>query len=364
MKISNIHILLIGFFISFAVFFIHPVFFASAGMNYFQYVPSFQDSIGVDLAQNINYSKTLLGGKSPYVGNNLYPPITSVLFIPFTFVNFHTAYLAISVITFIAIISMFVLACKINNASPEMILVFITGIISYGFQFEIERGQFYTISMAFCMWALYLVHFTKYRKTAYALFTLAVQLKIFPIFFIWMMVKKNWRDLLLLAEINFALLFCLGYKVFYDFLIFLKHQASQPTWVYGNHSIRSYTHFIQRGELYPFIAIAIIIGWFYTNYKSKGFNTLTILYCTLIGSLVPPISNDYTLPTLVLPMILLFQEKHSGLVLFFISLAYSSMLFSYATKTYLVNNALALLIITGLTLYLIWKDKHSKIEKV
>ena len=142
MKISNVHILLIGFFISFAVFFIHPVFFASSGMNYFHYVPSFQDSIGVDLTQNINYSKKLLEGKSPYVGNNLYPPLTSIMFIPFTLVDFHTAYLAISVITLVAFISMFVLACKINSVSPEMILVFITGIISYGFQFEIERRQF------------------------------------------------------------------------------------------------------------------------------------------------------------------------------------------------------------------------------
>jgi hypothetical protein len=352
MKLSNTYILLAAFFISFVVFFVYPSFFAGQGFLYFQYLPSYTDKIGVDLAQNISYSKELLNGHSPYIGNNLYPPLVSIAFIPFAILDFRTAYISLTVITFLSLASLFALAIKIiGRVTPEMILIFVTGIISYGFQFECERRQFYTITMALTMWSLYFAHFTKHKYLAWGLFTLACQLKIFPIFFIWLIAKRNWKNLFILCGINFALLFILGFGAFFDFLNALSRQSTQ--WLIPlNHSLRSYTASINRLDLFPFFALLLIAGWFYASWKSKGFDYLTIFYCTLTALLMPTISHDYTLPILIIPMVLILQLELAKLPLFLIALLYSSTLFSYASKIIMVNNGLALLLMSILTLAL------------
>jgi hypothetical protein len=359
MKQDNIHILLFAFLISSVVFFVYPSFFAGQGFLYFQYLPSYTDKIGVDLAQNISYSKELLNGHSPYIGNNLYPPLVSIAFIPFAILDFRTAYISLSIITFLSFASLFALAIKIvGKVTPEIILIFVTGIISYGFQFELERGQFYTITMAITMWSLYLAHFTKRKYLAWGLFTFAVQLKLFPVFFIWLIVKRNWKNLLILCSINFALLFIFGFGAFFDFLNALSKQSTQ--WLIPlNHSLRSYTASINRLDLFPIFALLLIAGWFYANWKSKGFDALTILYCTLTALLLPTISHDYTLPILMFPMALILQVPFAKLPLFLIALLYSSTLFSYASKIIMVNNGLALLLMSVLTLALIARRKNE-----
>jgi hypothetical protein len=330
-------------------------------MNYFNNIPSYIDRIGVDLAQNISYSKELLHEKSPYIGNNLYSPLVSVIFIPFALLDFRSSYMLLTAITLLCYISMWVLAGKVGKISPEAVLIFATGLLSYGTQFEIERGQFYVLTMALLMWSLYLAHFTDRKYLAWGLFTVAVQLKIFPVFFLWLIVKRNWKDLFLLAGINFLLLFILGFGAFFDFLHALQTQLN--SFVVGNHSIRGYLTFIGRIDLLIPLTLAVLLGWVYANWKSKGFDTLTIFYCTLTALLVPTISHDYSLPIMILPMVLLLRAEIPKIVLLLIALLYSSTLFSYASKSIMQNNGLSLLILSGLTLYLIVGESKCPIRK-
>ena len=127
-------------------------------------------------------------------------------------------------------------------------LIFITGLTSYGFQFELERGQFNVIAMALCFSAIFLFHRKpKLSWLAYILFTIAIQLKLYPaiyiLFFVrdWKDILANLRRFLCLGIVNIALLFILGWGVFLDFLNSLRGTAiDQMIWV-GNLSIRSFT---------------------------------------------------------------------------------------------------------------------------
>ena len=152
------------------------------------------------------------------------------------------------------------------------------------------------------------------------------------------------KNLIFLLGINFALLFVLGINGFKGFLAGMQSTANSMNWQ-GNHSLSNYAH----GSVYIILVFLCKIGWLYINWKSKGWDVRAIIYCALMALLLP-VSNDYTLPILIFPAILLFEQKLSYTKLLACSLVYSSILFSYASKTFMINNALALLILTGLIL--------------
>ena len=169
----------------------------------------------------LSYSNSwFVARQTPYIGNNLYPPLASVLFTPFLALDFSWAYkivTLVSVFSYIMITFIFPLRIsKEKRASALLMLVFISGLLSYGFQFELERGQFNVFTVFICFLAIWIYHFhPRYRFLAYILFTLSVQLKIYPFIFIVMFIS-NWQDwknnlkrLLILAFSNFALFFML-----------------------------------------------------------------------------------------------------------------------------------------------------------
>ena len=363
MKIERIHILLVGFLISFLVFYVYPYFLMSDSFLYFKTLPSYEHAIGIDLAHNLSFSKALLEGKPIYGGVNCYSPLVSILFIPFTFVSFQAAYWIMTGLTLCAFISLFILAQKIvGSVTPEMTLIFVTGIISYGFAFSLERAQFYTLTMAILMWGLYLAHFTKNKYWAWGLFSLATQLKLFPFAFVWLIAKRKWRDVIILGVINFGLLFVLGYNTFIGFINALPMEA--VGWTNNiNHSLKSYFTIIDRPDLYGIFALLVIGGWFYVNKKSKGFDYLAIFYCSLISLLLPSVSYDYSSGILILPMALLLQTNIPQIALFLISIFYSSMLFSYASKIIMQNNCLALLCLSMITVWLTTKRNNLHVDK-
>jgi Glycosyltransferase family 87 len=192
MKFERIHILLLAFLVCFIVFQAYPSLMGGVGYLYFKTLPSYTDRIGVDLQQMLSYSKELLNGRSPYIGNNIYPSLASIVFIPFCLMDFRSAYMFITMLTLCSYWAMFYLAQKIvGKVAPETVLIFVAGLFSYGLAFSLERGQFYAITMALLMWALYLYHYTDRKYLAWTLFIIATQLKIFPVFSIFLMVNKN-----------------------------------------------------------------------------------------------------------------------------------------------------------------------------
>ena len=363
MRLEKIHILLIGFLISFLIFYVYPCFLMSDSFLYFKTLPSYEHAIGIDLGHNISFSKLLLEGKPIYGNVNCYAPLVSVLFIPFTLVSFQTAFWIMTAITLCAFISLFVLAQKIlGTGTSEVVLIFVSGLLSYGMAFQLERSQFYDLTMAILMWSLYLAYFTKYKKIAWGLFSLAVQMKLFPLAFIWLIAKRKWRDVIILGAINFGLLFVLGYSTFLGFINSLPMVAGG--WInVMNHSLKSYFTVIDRPDLFSIFALLVIGGWFYVNKRSKGFDYLAIFYCSLISLLLPSVSYDYANPILILPMCL-FVQKLSKLELFVVAILYSSMLFSYASKIIMVNNGLSLLLLSATTIWVIKKGGRNAIQGI
>ncbi|MBK8823582.1 MAG: DUF2029 domain-containing protein [Anaerolineales bacterium] len=159
-----------------------------------------------------------------------YPPFTLLfhtLFLPFSSVG---SYRVISFLTLTAFTLVgFFIPVQFNQQKKMTILpvfFFITGLFSYGFQFELERGQFNLISVSLALTSIWIFHkYPKIRWLSYLFFTMAVQLKMYPLIFILGLID-NWQDwkgiikrFALLFIVNFAALFILGYK---NFILYLQ----------------------------------------------------------------------------------------------------------------------------------------------
>jgi hypothetical protein len=375
-----------AFLFSYYWFFIRMVFFDSSQvMRVFDTVRRI-DPIGYDLGQMLNYpSSWLRMGMTPYIGGNLYPPLATVLFSPLINLNIRTVYFLITILTlicFLGIAFFFPLGISMTRkVTSLLVLIFVTGLTSYGFQFEMERGQFNIITMALCFSAIYLFHRKpKVSWLAYILFTIAIQLKLYPaIFFLffvrdWKDMKGNHRRFLGLGFVNIALFFILGWGVFLDFLGALQWKANDPGFWVGNLSIRSFTqnwlpetilgyfnipstpfvnsrsNILEIGLLVLVIAMVVVVAVKAILKRTPGVDPYLLFICTCAALLIPPVSHDFKLPILAGPAAYLLMDLTirgkrkrvlwlilSGLVFVF-SLAYFSTQYSYVLKSPIIAN--------------------------
>ena len=358
---------LLGFSITYLFFFIYPIFLSNPIMQFPRYVPA-MDPIGVDLKANLSFSNSLFFAKKD-TGN--YTPLTNILFAPLLFLKFYWAYRIITLINvFCYVLLTLVVPLRIakNRQVPSLLmLLFITGLFSYGFQFELERGQFNVIAISMCFLAIWIYHYhNRYRFLAYILFIISVQLKAYPLIFIVMLIgdwhdwKNNIKRVLILVIVNIALLFVLGYQAFLNFLKTITGFAGVPYIWSGNHSIfafvalfsqKLYEHGwvwakqnsgLVQNALLAIIAVCIflIILKIYRQ-KQTGLNSYLLLACTIGALVIPSVSNDYTLSFLTAPVAILLlsngffeQTQNRSLhivmivLLLVFSIAYSSTLFS------------------------------------
>ncbi|MGB7873755.1 MAG: glycosyltransferase family 87 protein, partial [Anaerolineales bacterium] len=260
-----------------------------------------------------------------------------------------------------------------------LLLLGIIGLFSYGFQFEIERGQFNMIAFALCLLAIYIFHYQhKFRYFSYLLFSLAVQLKLYPAIFILMFIR-DWRDwknnirrILGVGVFNFLLLFSVGYQLFQDFMRQItSRQLNLQSSRFEDLSISGFTYFLAEDGLgipsyyakligtlllvlFGIILLTIIVH-LYRNRKN-GFNPYLLLVCTIGALMIPTASFDYKLPILVAPMIILlssmpkisnnYKKAATIMILIIMSMAYWSTLYPYNVKSPLLfRNSPALLTI-------------------
>ncbi len=392
----------IGFFITYLYFFIQPIFLREHVMQFFTYLPAI-DPIGEDLRQILSYSKEFVAFHSPYIGKNLYPPLTSILFSPLLLFDFSFAYRIITLFSiFCYFFCTWIFPIIINKSTKNyalLALIGVTGALSYGFQFELERGQFNIIAVFFALLAiLVFFRFPKLKFLAYLFFSLAVQLKLYPFIFIFLLIKdwKAWKDnlkiVITLSLINFALFFIMGTNVFVQFVKAIISQSINPqSWI-GNHSIRSYFLFINNvspeiaaNEIYnhsTFLQIAfmslaiaclIIIIIFVAKRNQNKFSKELFFTSTLVALLIPSISHDYTLSILAAPFATYFMDidafsagkkKSVTLVLIIIvfSILYSSTLYSYTNKFLFFGNNFFALMLSLLILVFITVVKTRWIE--
>jgi hypothetical protein len=378
-----------GFALSYLVFFIGPVYLSPAhSMQFFEYVPK-SDPIGLDLRQALDHTRAWYDGKDPYTGPYPYTPLVGVVFSPLLSMPPQAAYALVTILTLTAYALMgLMLPVRMNQgkSSPMLLLfLFVCGLLSYGLQFELERGQFNVIAMFCCLSSIWLYHFHhKHWLLAYLLFTLAIQLKIYPAIFAvmfirdWRLWKGDAKAMVCLGVANLALLFVLGPALFIGFLKAVTTSSLQPyIWV-GNHSIRSFVIDSIQSLMRPrpylgwlessigvlqaallTLVIGCIVVMMYRAHReaSNGLNPYLLLGCTIAALLIPAISNDYALSILAAPFAVLLCGRGFGeegqrrfglrfsLSVFALCLAYSSTLFSFTNKLHVLRNNLPALML-------------------
>ena len=378
--------ILLGFLITFILFFIRPVFFdPSLTMQFNQYILTLTP-IGHDFRDIVSYSYTWF--RFGIVPPTLYPPLTLIFFAPFTSISYESGYqILIGIILICYLSTTLILPRWINqqkSTSAFAMLIVVTGLFSYGFQFELERGQWNLIAFFFSVTAIYIFHkYPKYRWLAYLLFSFAVQLKLFPAIFIFTLIdnfsdwKNNIKRIVGLGVFNIAALFIFGLNPILNTIESLN-KFSPGSSSHFNLSLVSFTSFLFSKGVLPQKQIIIWLAankwlpqllWFalfgfcflticVQAYKKNelGFNPYVFLACFIGACIIPSVSFDYKLSMLPasaaisMPGILFAEESKNRpltiLLAFVFSIAYSSMLYSYVDKPKIVqNNFPALLLI-------------------
>lgn len=373
-----------GFFAAYLLFFVWPMFMdSSLRMNYFwRYLPD-RYPIGSDLIIILDLARGwFIENQSPYT-IQFYPPFTYMFFAPLLLIDHYptlyklfTLFIVISY-CFLTLVLPLKMADRKNI--PLVVLFFVTGLTSYGLQFELERGQYNVFTFLLCLWAIYIFHYhPKYRIFAYLLFSLSVQLKLYPAIFIFLFVD-NWRDwkgilrrFAGLTVFNVLLLFVMGSQIFLDFIRSVSSQMAAPGWTWnGNHSINAFVFNLTKDgfrivrpdtletlqqnsgliatSLLLVFAILFLSALLIAYKRNRpGMDPYLLIAC-MIGALVIPISNDYTLSMLAAPVALLLgsspepknisQRLLSLLMILGIAFSYASTLIPFKYKPYYLNNA-------------------------
>ena len=397
-------ILAISSFVAVYLFlFVFPMFFTKTSVQYFtKYIPdAYITHIGFDIDMTMGrVSRWLATGQSPYSDLYYYSPLTLVIFAPLLILGYPAYYKFSTIITILAYISCSLilpfLMTRIRNHTLLLIL-FITGMFSYGFQFELERGQYNVIAFAIALLAIYLFHNAeRFRYFSYLLFSLAIQLKIYPVFLTIMFIrdwhdwKNNIRRIVGLGLFNFSLLFVLGYQLFRDFVnnlagVQLSFQSSRREdlsikgFVFDLTadgfgiipadqlpSLAQHSGLIE-GIFLALFAICLLSVIVYTYiHERQGWEPYLLVIATIGMLVIPSASVDYKLPLLVAPLAILFanldivQEGYKRIVSAVLILAaftaYWLTLYPFTVKPFIISRnfpALFVLLISVTLLYFV-----------
>ena len=377
------------FLVTYILFFLLPVFFSKQQIHYLtKYIPdAYITRIGFDIEAIVSRIENwLIIGQSPYSdGFIAYPPLAIAIFATFSIIGYPAYYkLIVSITVFAYLIAAFILPRLMipRRNQTLLLLFFLTGLFSYGLQFEQERGQFNLITFAFCLAAIYIFHFHhKFRYFAYLLFSLSIQLKVYPVFFVVMFINdwRDWRNnvkrILGLGLLNFLLLFVLGYKLFLDFVHTITEYQLLESSRYENLSIKGFAYYLsndvlgstpnnffasaKNAETFFWILLSLcflfVVGYAYFR-NNRGLNPYLLLTCTIAALIIPSVSNDYKLSLLIVPMALVLgclpevqnprKKAFSILLIIFASFAYWTTLYPATVKPeFLSRNFPALIII-------------------
>ena len=173
--------LLAGYIVVYGCFFLVPVFLNSDRVMQFpQYIPTY-DPIGNDWwIISGNLETWISTGKSFDVTAIPYPPFGYLLPFPLLFVNAQTSFeivTAISVLAFVFVVFagplLFGGGAQTGWAATAFCIV--TGLSSYGLQFELERGQFNVVAILLCVLGMYCVHHKpKHLILGYLMFSASI----------------------------------------------------------------------------------------------------------------------------------------------------------------------------------------------
>ena len=392
---KNIIWVLSGFLICYFLFFILPTYFNNQQPGYFpkgvlSTIPFGDDfKFNIDKVQSIIFRRESLGG-------SYYSPASFLFFIPFALVGFDSAYriftfIKIAFFVLVTFIIPVVFIAKKDYSLPTFFLL--TGLVCYGLEYELERGQSYSLVYALLFISIFL--FQNYyakrlvRYLAYILFSMTIQMKLSPVIFVvffvrdWNNLKSNINRIILLGSFNLLLVFATGVGNAMDFFMSISRigGSSSPYSGMENHSINSYVKWIQStifddisglSKLLVGFALAclglLLIRFILDNRHQGDFKIDPIFFMglSMAALLIPNENNDYTLA--IIPLILsvgicmelaLSNCRLNNLDLFILSLLYSITLFPNAAKPHLLfiqNNCLPILLMLVYLTISAWKE--------
>lgn len=367
--ITNIPVIywaLLGIVLSYFLFFVRPVFLNSQQeMQFPSYVPVI-NPIGTDSRMMVIFAKKwFIEYQSLYgVGT----PISILFFAPLMYLSDSQAYYIMAVI--IVLVYLFnslifpVLFVKTRTLSPLVVLVSVTGLFSYGLQFEIERGQFYSIVMFFCCMAVYLYQKNKYVFLSYVLLSIAIQLKLSPAVFLAMYAlcdnkRKGIINILLLLLVNFMLLMIFGWSHFKVFVSRIADRLDSTFIWINNHSIKSFLFYYSKKNpgmaeyaglielvfMIVFVLLTLLVIYSFYWVRRDWIRYYLFFICVIGMMTIPAESFDYNLAMLSAPVaiFLCYIEKYSSdvfhkFVALGISFCYGTTLFSFTNKDPIVTN--------------------------
>jgi hypothetical protein len=404
-----IYLLLTGMFVIYIVFIVSPMFWnETLRMHYFiTYLPD-RYPIGNDLIAVRDLAANWFSqGISPYTVQ-FYPPFTYVFFAPLLLISdyplLYKLFTLFNLICFVLVTLLIPLKLTTKQNIPTLILVFTSAILSYGLQFEIERGQYNVFTFLLCLWAIYIFHTHQHlRSIAYLLFSISIQLKIYPAIFIVMLVDdwRNWKGIIKrfagLGVLNVFLLLIMGPKIFLEFIQSVVIQLQTPGWGWnGNHSIKAFIGALSNDGLGIFSGNALQIiadnknllaniillitllsyltAIYITGSKNKKGPDYGLLLICMLGALTIPVSNDYTLSILPTAIALFFSDitilrnKKSQVVSMLatlgVAIAYFGTLIPFKYKPYILSNTYPLLftilILSTLIIILRFTDEKNQ----
>jgi hypothetical protein len=329
---------------------------------------------------------------------SVYPPLVSVLSLPYLLFNAQTAYLINTILIFVLnfmslffatlIINEILLKEVINDQLTRNMLSLLIFIViafynfsGYSFLFSMERGNVDVIAMFFMILSIWVLITQPKNIWLQVIFlSIATHYKIYPAVLFLVLLYCHGKKLILpMLAVNLVFLFVLGPKVVWAFITSLTSGGSgaglgnQWSWI-GNHGayslaqdltnlVPSFTnHF---NELFILSMLVPFLIWLLgtINILKNKYSPINAIYLLMISiplmDLLPTISNDYKLiiestAFLIFVGVIIFQilqnqkDKQLSLlvlvliIMFFIARPYD-MNFQYISGTkyllsYLINN--------------------------
>jgi hypothetical protein len=211
---------------------------------------------------------------------------------------------------------------KNSRGNMYLLLLVLISIVSYQFIHELERGQWNLIAMYFLFIALK----NKNNGNLFSsvlLYTAAIQIKVFPIFFILLFLIRgnffyNFKFFSTLIIINITLLFCNGYEGMLHFIeITSVNSRINPGAWEMNPAMRSTLKMIENLSGYnleivyyvlPFLIISTIIYKYMVNENILFIESYAFLALTTLVILLIPKSYDYRVSIIIVPIIYYFEN--------------------------------------------------------
>ncbi|HPG84379.1 MAG TPA: glycosyltransferase family 87 protein [bacterium] len=306
-------IALLAFISTYLIGFIYPIFIHAERMYFLKYFPP-MNRLGADLSYTLE-AATQAGRTPPY------SPLAKVIFQLMNVIPWPLVYHLFTLL----VVGMVIVACywiipRLARYSSNVVitLIFLAILGSYGFHFELERGQWNMVVMVL-VFASLLAFRRGHANWSILLFTLAAQLKLYPFIFVLIFLvrpllsRKNLIHMAKLLGLNLVLFFILGAGTLMRYSNMVVRYANSPEIWRGNHSIAAFselvnTYFFSAPWLFPLLALVYLIllalVLAVTWRKGLAFDNKYLFFILVIGSLIiPSVSADYTLPALALALL-------------------------------------------------------------